>query len=158
MKRLVYLALFCLPFLGQAQSFEIPDYKQAEDFEAHTDDVLKAIGWLKENPLDHPERKKANAFVLAWAEGSPSVTVELQGYVMPLADENADFLLLFIGSWIEYELQHPEGKKIDKNLNATNGILDYYEKFEVKKDKDVEKLLKLRKKNKLKPWIQNQLS
>lgn len=157
MKRLVYIALFCLPFLSQAQSFEIPDYKKAEDFEAHTEDVLMAINWLKENPLDHPDRKQANAFVLAWAEGSPSVKVELQGYVMELADENPDFLLLYIGSWIDYELNHPESGKVDKNLAATNGILDYYEKFEANKDKDIEKLIKLKKKEKLEGWIQTKI-
>lgn len=150
----------CLLLCGmvQAQDFTIPAYKTKEDYGTHQANVLKTIEWLKSTPLSHPQRPQANAYLLKWAEGSPTVSITLQSYVMNLADKNPDFLMLWIGGWIEYALLQKEGySKEEANYQAVKTVVDYYMAgHDAQKDARLEKLVKLQEKDKLKEWVAKQ--
>lgn len=159
MKNLFLLPLFLfVPMLLKAQDFIIPDYKTKQDYTTNQDDVLTAIQWLKSNPQDHAKRKEANAYVLKWAEGSPTVSIVLKGYIMNMAEKNPDFLMLFIGGWIQYTLENKESFEVDEaNHQATKTVVEYYIAGNgSKKDAKLEKLVKLHSKGTLKDWVKKQ--
>ena len=159
-KQLILFIIFIFSsFYSFGQNFQIPDYKRAEDFKTYEKDVLKAIDFLLEKPVDHPDRKEANAYVLAWAEGSPSVKVSLNGYVTPLFDRNPDLLMVYIGAWIKHELSDEELTTTTINIKATESLVKYYanDANHLKKDPDVKKLVKKLEKGNLADWVKSQL-
>jgi len=158
--RIIFFALLiCSPFTSLAQEFTIPDYQSGEDYSKQEENLLKVIEWLKTHPTDHPDRTTANAYVMAWATGSPTVSIGITEYVMSLNDGNPQYLLLFIGGWIEYALNNKDDySEFEANYAAVNTIVAYYSKdIYAEKDKDLDKLVKLNKKGKLKDWVQKQL-
>ncbi|EMR03463.1 Ntn hydrolase family protein [Cesiribacter andamanensis] len=158
MKKLLLLPLLFISFLLQAQNFNIPAYKTKEDYAIHEAQVLQAIEWLRTAPLSHASRPQANAYVLKWAEGSPTVSVVVNSYVMGLAEQNPDFLMLWIGGWIEYALQNKETySEAEANHQAVKAVIAYYMAGnDVKKDPKLDKLVKQHQKGKLQAWVAKQ--
>jgi hypothetical protein len=159
MKTLLLLPLFLLiALMVQAQDFNIPKYKNKEDYSTHQADVLQAIQWLKTHPLDHAQRKQANAYVMKWAEGSPSVKVVLRGYVLSLSEKNPDFLMLWIAGWVEYALENTDSYSEDEaNHQAVKTVVEYYMAGHgAKKDNKLDKLVKQHSKGELKEWVAKQ--
>lgn len=145
-------------FAQESLSFEIPEFKCDKDYAAFHDEALSYIEWLENNPIDHEKRNAANKILLVWLEGTPTVTVCIQFYLTDYIEKNSEFLMLFMAGWAEYVIQNPEqGENVlQGNLAGINNVLDFYKKgksFGVKKDKNIEKLLKKRKDGKLKKFI-----
>lgn len=159
MRKLVLLPLFLLlSLMVQAQDFTIPNYKTKEDYSTYQAELLQAIHWLKTNPQTHAQRPQANAYVLKWAEGSPTVSIVLRGYVMSLAEKNPDFLMLWIGGWIEYALNNKDSySEAEANHQAVQAVVAYYMgNYGSIKDPKLDKLVKLQNKDKLKEWVAKQ--
>lgn len=147
-----------------AQSFEVPKpttLQKAGDYDQHRETFLQAVDWLLKKDIDAPGRDKVNAFGLAWISGSSDFTITLERYILDLTDTNPDLMMVFLGRWGQFAIQHPAEKDnaYQCNFLATNALLDFYESSpKVKKDKDVDKLIKLREKEKLQVWLQKQMS
>lgn len=165
MKKILFLSIFSLSFLFlQAQDFQLPeDYtlEEKEDYSKYEADVLKAIDWLKDNPVneDKAYRKKVNAFVLKWAMGSPTVSIMIRPNVVPYSD-NSDLLLTFLGGWVKYSIENNHSKDDDACAYAgTLHVLEFYKKNkkEIGKQKDLEKFIKKESKGKLEKYIARQM-
>jgi len=92
--------------------------------------------------------------------GSPKVSVELNGFVTDLTDKNSDLLLIYLGGGTRFFLQNPaqSGDKFEIAKAALATVLNVYEKGKgVKKDKDLDHLLDLRKKGELDTWLKEKL-
>ena len=76
------------------ETLENAELKETEDFVKIDSLILKLINWLGNHHLDHKDRIKANSIFMKWMTGSPSVTVNLDNYLMSYTKKNGDFLLL----------------------------------------------------------------
>jgi len=140
------------------ETLENAELKETEDFVKIDSLILKLINWLGNHHLDHKDRIKANSIFMKWMTGSPSVTVNLDNYLMSYTKKNGDFLLLYMAGWSKYVLENPDKKEdtFGGRMAGVNYFLDYYEKGKdsgVKKDRKVVKLLKKRKAGKLEKFI-----
>lgn len=168
MKKYYFLLSFLMVLLcagySVAQSFEVPqryEFTGKEDYARYHDQIIAAAVWLENTPLrEEPEkRQQVNAFVFQWLSGSPEVSVELQEYVLTFSEKNPQLLLVFLGGWIRYQLEHPaEKEKMKFHTAGIESVLRAYEKGGARRDKNVEKLLKFRNKGKLEGWLRKRMS
>jgi hypothetical protein len=132
--------------------------KTKEDFAKYETKVIEDINWLINTPLnqDKQTRKDKNAFLIKWITGSPTVSIELVSGIVPL--ECAECLLSFMSGWTKYSLENDYSKnKIDCALAGAEYAIKFYEKnkFELGKNADMDKLIKLKNKRKLKKYIES---
>jgi hypothetical protein len=158
MHNLILVFLFLFSFSIKAQDFITPNYETKQDYIDRKDKVLEACDWLISNSLFDNKRQEVNTYLLTWVEGSPMVKVKLTEYVLKLTDKNPEFLLVFISGWVKATLQEKKTTSYELNNFATNTILDFYQTDKTaRRDADIEKLLKLKKKNKLEEWLREQI-
>ena len=155
-------------FIGSslvAQAFTIPDYqfKTKADYREHHAHILQCIEWLESTPYREQilQRQDAHSYLLAWLEGTPDVTVELQGYVVDLTKKNPELLILFFGGWIRYSLNHPDHQKgiIMNHVEGLESLVSFYKKnvgAELKKNNKLEKLVKMSP-NQRQKWVADQI-
>jgi len=154
--------LICLLFVSAnllAQEVEIPkdlELKDAKDYKKTEQLVLNAIEWLMKTPIsENPsKRKEINAFLIKWMSGSPTVSIELVSGIIPL--DCADCLLAFMSGWTKYSLENDYSKnKVECAISGVENAIEFYKKnkLHLGRNSDMEKLLKLQKKGKLKKYI-----
>ncbi len=97
--------------------------------------------------------------LLAWISNSPTVTVELNEKMMPFTKKNAELLMTYLGGWTKYSLENAYSKDIAKgSLAGIQAAIRMYKKGNgLKKDKSMEKLIKLDDKKELEQWVVKQL-
>lgn len=166
MKRTIIFLTVCLSAAwAQAQDFNVPEnYKleKAEDYAPYEDDVIACFDWLMQTPIDEEagKRKEANAFLLKWVMGSPTVSIGIDGEIVSFAD-NGELLLIFIGGWTKYALQNKdEVNALSGNLAGIEAVLAFYKanRLQLGKIKAVEKYQKLKEKGELEQHLSNKLS
>src|SRR6478735_4426915 len=146
-----------------AQEFEVPkniSLKTNEDFAKYEKDVIACCKWLQATPLNQEvsKRKEAYAFLLSWGSGAPNVTIEISPKVVKFSEDNTDLLMMFISGWARFALENPADNK-DKhkgNLAGIKSVTAFYKanlKNGMKKNKEVEKLVKLEAEGKLEAWV-----
>lgn len=133
-----------------------------EDYINFQDEVLLYIDWLENNPLKRKHRKEMNAVFLKWIIGTPSLDIVLHGYEMEYTKKNEGLLTIFMTGYSKYVIENPQEKsnQLAGHLAGINALLDYYskgKKMKVRKDKKVEKLLKIREIGQLEEYISRQL-
>jgi hypothetical protein len=159
------IAFMLISFIAKSQEFEVPkDFnpKTKEDYVATEKDVIACADWLENSPLDQAESKRieANAFLMKWLTGSPTVTVSLDADILlKSTDKNPHLLMIFLGGWTRYSLQNNYSKDVHKG---------YYEGFKsvitvakkgvgLKKDKDLDKMVEIYDKGELEKWVQENI-
>jgi len=163
MKNLQYpLLLLCFSLKVIAQDFEVPkDYKfeKAEDYKSYQEDVISCINWLEKTAVNDQEskRKEASKFLLVWLTGSPDVRIEIGENIVTFISSSPDLLMIFMGGWTKYSLE--TGKiddKIGGNLAGIEDVIEFYLKNKefLKKDKNIEKYIKMKDKGTLKEYIE----
>ncbi|PCJ96097.1 MAG: hypothetical protein COA50_07910 [Flavobacteriaceae bacterium] len=169
MKSIKLMTLAILVFVCQtafAQDFEIPKNIQLEkesDYAQYEVDVLNGINWLENTPLNEQttKRENANAFVLAWIIGTPSVTIELHTFQVDLTKKNSVLMTTFLGGWAKFALENPSEKNnnIKGNIAGFQSLMKVYAANKgkgIKKDNKVEKLLK-RSPVELEAWVRKEV-
>lgn len=165
----IFIALL-LPILfiqtSFSQEFNIPNnvkLESAEDYTNSETDVLNCITWLENTPVNQQTEKRtlANAYLMQWATGTPTVTIEMQAFQLDLAKKNASLIMTFMGGWIKYAIENPADKKNIQASNTAgiNSLMQVYTSNKengMKKDKRIEKLLKMDKAE-LQNWVAKQL-
>ena len=144
-----------------AQEFEVPknySFKQNDDYTKHEGEILKGIDWLLQTPINtQPEkRKEVNTFIMAWLEGSPTVSVEIKQEIVSFMKPNPDLLMIFMCGWTKYSLETKDyNNKIKGNQKGVEAVIEFYikNKENLKKDKNVEKYIKLKEEGKLEDYI-----
>jgi hypothetical protein len=92
-----------------AKGFEVPQnysFTTEADFRRYEADILECIDYLENAPVDDlsNDRKRINSFILDWLTGVPYVEITIDGSVLDLCNENANFLIIFMGGWTKYAL------------------------------------------------------
>lgn len=144
-----------------SQEYEIPkkyNFLKDEDYTAYENDVLKTIDWLIQTPLNIKKEKRieANRFLMTWLEGSPNVTIEIKQEIVTFVSPNADLLMIFMCGWTKYSLENKDYENTKAgNLKGVEAVIDFYLKNKnyLKKDKNVEKYIKLKESGKLEEYI-----
>jgi len=149
-----------------SQEFSIPNnvtLKSAEDYTKYETDILNCINWLENTPLNKNSEKrlKANAFLMQWVTGTPTVTIEMKSFQLDLTKKNSDLLMNFIGGWVKYSIENPTEKKntLASNITGINSIIKVYSANKdngIKKDKRIEKLIEMSESD-LQKWVVEKL-
>jgi hypothetical protein len=157
MKTFATILFALLTGISMAQELIIPDKfepAKASDYKEYEEEVLICIEWLKDTPMQESRetRKLANAFLLQWISGSPSVQIELREQVMSLVENNPDLLAIYLGGWTQYSLVTPElVPALDGHIKGMEAAVEFYEKNKaaLNRDRGMEKLIKLKEKGKM---------
>lgn len=167
MKRVIGILMLTILALNVfSQEFEVPTnyvFSNQDDYSKYEGDILKAIHWLTNTPIQtQPEkRKEVNAFVMVWLTGCPNVSVEIRTEIVNFMDPNPELLMIFMCGWTQYSLETKEYKnKIMGNQKGIEAVMDFYTKNRgnMKKDKNVEKYIKMKDKGTLEDYIRKNLS
>ncbi|MDO5665390.1 MAG: hypothetical protein Q4G63_09060 [Bacteroidia bacterium] len=162
MKKLfICFVLFAFASSAFTQQFDVPEnYKleKAEDYPRYEQDVINAVDWLVQTPLNQQvdKRKNANAFVLKWLMGSPYTHVEIRPEIVTFLESSPDLLIIFLGGWAKHALQTKKfDDKVEGNLAGLQAAINFYQQNKLPKDKNIEKFIKLDKQQKLLSYIEN---
>ena len=161
----IVASLIVISHFAVGQSFTVPeDYtlKEVSDFTKYEKDVIDCVTWLENTPVDEQKSKRseANKFLIQWASGSPNITISINSNIVNFSDKNPVLLVIFMGGWVKYALENPDYKddEVKCNLAGLRSVIKVYEKGNgMKKDRNVEKLIKLEKKGKLEEWVKQHL-
>ena len=167
MKQLLTLILIFLAagsFQLSAQNFEVPEFfdpNRTTDFRQYNKDIVGAVNWLENTPVDQEteKRKKVNGFLLKWVTGSPDVSISIKSNVITFSERNPELLAIYMGAWTKYAIESGDYKdSIKANLAAIKSVLKVYKANKsMTKDKEVEKLIGLEKKGELEKWEEDQM-
>jgi hypothetical protein len=161
MKRLlIALLLGVFAFGASAQEFQVPkDYvlKKKEDYAKYEQDIVKCVDWLMSTPADKQKnkRKRANAFLMKWANGSPKLSVEIHAEILTFS-KDIDLFMLFIGGWAKYAIENNDYEdSFAGNMAGLNAVMDYYQKNKeiTGKNRKVEKFIKMKEKGELEAYV-----
>lgn len=159
------IALFIGLSASAQKSYNLPmNYKmdKKEDYAKYEQDVIDATEWLVATKTDSAQVKRAliNKFILKWVNGSPTVTVILDYKLMGFFTSN-HYMPIFMGAWSAEHITNKNYKdKVAGNMAGIEAVIKYYQANEgiLKKDKLIEKLIKLKKKGKLKDYVIKQVA
>ncbi|HZX57597.1 MAG TPA: hypothetical protein VFE54_02685 [Mucilaginibacter sp.] len=162
MKKLFFASILCLlatTFIASAQTSPVPEhyvFSAKEDYAKYNDNIIKTIDWLQQSPWSQPldNRKPANAFLMAWLTGTPDVSISIGSSLTKLVDKNPEMLIIFMGGYTKYALQHKNDFNKDlANAAGLRAMIDKYTNDPArKKDSAMEKLIKIDKDGKLDEW------
>jgi hypothetical protein len=141
-------------------NFTVPanyEFNVKEDYAKYEADIITASKWLEEIDLDKDEakRKEVSAFVMKWIIGSPTVSVELNEKIMKLYNKNDKILINYMAAYSAYWLQNKSSATKPAAIKAgLISMMNVYKKdISIKKNKDMDKLIKLTEENKLDEYI-----
>ncbi|WP_430813412.1 hypothetical protein [Carboxylicivirga sp. RSCT41] len=163
MKTIIVTLILTTISLGLfSQNFEVPkNYKleKAEDYAPYEKEVVKCFDWLMKTPVNEQidKRKEANAFLLKWLSGSPTVHIEIKAEIVSFMETSPDLLFVFLGGWAKYSLESQDfDNKKAGSLAGIDSVIEFYTKNKafMPKDKNVEKYVKMKNKGKLKEYIE----
>lgn len=165
MKKISFL-FFSFLFINNlyGQSFQVPanySFTSKEDYTRYEYQVIQAVKWLENTPLDQEsnKRKDVNIFIFKYIEGSPSVSIELQGYVTELSKKNPELLIAFLGGWAKHKLENPTvTDNLKLNVEGVKTVIKIYKLGGAKKDKTIEKLTNLASEKELETWVKSKIS
>jgi hypothetical protein len=166
MKKVLIIFIFSVLSSGLfAQDFEVPKncvMSTSEDFAKYEPDVLKAINWLLNTPLaeQSAKQKEVNGFVIQWLTGTTVVSVEVKTEIVNFIDSNPQYLMIFMCGWTKYALESKDFKnKVTGNIKGIEAVIDFYTKNReaVKKEKNIEKYIKMKENGKLEEFIAKQV-
>ncbi|MCW3789660.1 hypothetical protein [Plebeiibacterium sediminum] len=149
----------------KSQDFEIPkDYilVAKEDYAKYEKDIIACANWMENSPLDKYEAKRidVNTFFMKWLTGSPSVSISLNtDLIVKYTEKNPDLLMIFIAGWTRFSLENNYSKDQQKGyFEGYKSIINVYKKgLGIKRDKNIEQLIKIYDKGELKNWIKENL-
>jgi hypothetical protein len=138
----------------------IPQTK--EEFVRSEKAVINTINWLENTPVDQQTdlRNLRKAQVVAWITKSPTVTIEVNANVVDFFKKNPELLIIFMGGWTRYSLEHAySSDPVQCNRAGIESAIRVYKMgIGMKKDKEMEKLADMETKGTLEQWIKDQLA
>lgn len=147
-----------------SQEFVAPEnysLVKAEDYAPYEAAVLQCIDYLERVPQDEKSQNRVNCtmFLLKWLSGCPYISIEINSYVNDLSNKNPSFIMIFMGGWAKYALEHKDDKnKLNGHVAGLRSVIDVYKAGNgIKKDKKIEKLIKIDDKQGLIDWVKEQI-
>jgi len=161
---LVALVFSSLYSINNAQEFEVPmGYKSdmKDDYKKYEADILKAIEYLENTPLNENinKRSEVKSFLMAWTSGSPGITIILNPYVMDFCKVNKEFLIIFMGGWSKYYLENNyDNDELKGALAGIHSVIKVYKMGKgINEDSEVEDLIEMDDEGKLEEWLQDEI-
>lgn len=158
----VILMFFALAISAQmtfGQDIYVPKkYKleNSSDYRAHAPAVERCLKWLLDTPLhEYPEKRaEANAFVMLWVTGTPTMTIETSSSLMPFIKKNEELFYTFVHALTLHHLQHEEVQS-DSDLEfALIEVIKMYRKSKnLRDDDEMKELRRARRWGRLDKWI-----
>lgn len=150
----------CNSILLAQTKFNVPaNYELVvkEDYAKYEADIIAASKWLEETDLDRDEdkRKEVSAFVMKWIIGSPTVTIDLSEKISKIYGKNTSLLINYMAAYSAYCLQNKSSatKPAATKAGLISMMNAYKKDINIKKSKEMEKLIKLTEENKLEEYI-----
>lgn len=164
MKNLLFFLSFALIFPLQAQNFVMPEYamKTAEDYSKYAKDVMKAMKWIIDTPLnrEYSEQVRINRFVLQWLTGSPQVHLVVRPEVLGNLSAERNFpyapqmTLVYLSGMGIKALEDADADEGDLQLAGAEALLTAYSHIKHEyKSTHLRRMSKLKEKGKLEMWI-----
>ncbi len=163
MKTRTMLAVFVVFLLSTglvlAQEFQVPEnyrFETKEDYARYVPDVLRCIDYLEAAPLDAEGREEANAFLMKWITGSPTVKIQILPYAVHLVQNNKPLLMIYLGAWTKHDILYPEETdSLAGQMAGLESMLMVYSKGEgVEQDETLDDLLEREQDNTLREWLE----
>lgn len=163
MKQITLSLTLSILFLAvKAQSsFELPQrvrMKTAADYTKYEPVVIEAAKWLEETDLNKElsKRKQADAFVAAWVEGSPTISVEITKDLKKLYGKNTQLLYVYMANYAKNFLEdRNNATKLTARKAGLISMMNVYKKgIGVSRSKDMQKLIQITEQNKLDEYVQ----
>lgn len=157
MRYFLLLTLFLFTsFYVQAQSSGIDIPKEIQfptptSYDRAEPTAKACMQWLVDNPIDADpaEHKRLAPYVFRWLDGTDKVSVAIDAELMKLTDKNSRLIMVFLSGWALYQLEHGTANEAAAREAGIAALIASYSAAEEKeKDKDIEKLIRKRKKNK----------
>lgn len=159
-----FVTLFLsLSLLSSAQVFQVPELPTTkEEFIKSEPDLIAASKWLASTAIgnDMDKRTKVNAWVIAWITNSPTVTMEMRSSIIKPFDKNSQLLAVYMAGYSRYCLENNYSKdELKCNVAAMKSVIACCNLGgDIKKDKNLTKLLDADKEGKLEDWVKEALA
>lgn len=168
MKHLIFTGLFafllCSLAIAQPQRFVVPqDYvlNDAGDFETYERDIILFANWYEGTPLDRePDRREKSVdFFEKWMAGNQKFKIDVDSSIVTFWEKNPGLVVAYRAGWARMLIKSPDriDDALSGNLAGLISAMNLYKIGGVKKDKEMEKLIKLVKKNQLSTWVGDKL-
>jgi len=168
MKKLILITLYLFPFsFSSAQSTDIQhdyDFKVNNDYENYDNTIVDIADWMISTPIPEEEeqRKKYQTFLMNWAAGHPKVKIILNEWtnVSEIGDKNPVLMIIFIASWAKESVETGNYNDLSPlHIASIIAVTDFYldNRDYLKKDRCIEKYIRLNKKGKLGSWIRKRI-
>lgn len=163
-KTIITLALAFISLIGYAKpDFEIPEiskYETADECRKDNEVAIKTARYYLSAPLpdDILYARQAASYLFKWVEASDEIHLIIGGSRSPYSkcadkDISTQLAFAYFSGCVIYFGEKKEGKHtFDMHYFALTEMLNYYEKHKeiLGSDKEMEKMLKMLKKGKLK--------
>ncbi|MCH8902964.1 MAG: hypothetical protein IIA45_03505 [Bacteroidetes bacterium] len=161
----VIIMLIAIAQIANGQDFKVPknySFEEKEDYAQYEEDILDCIDWLENTPINEERKNRGDAtgFFLAWILGTPDVTIEINSAVLDFDKKNPSLLITFMGGWTRFALENPKRKSdtIKGTLAGVKSVIKVYKRDDgMKKDRKMEKLIKLQEEGELENWVIDKL-
>ena len=161
--------LVCMILLGvgqvSAQTFKLHEnyeFKEARDYVRAEEAVIESIEWLAKTPVNKEveTRKEVSAFVLKWAQGTSKLSLDLGSYTSSFSKKNPEMLVAFISGCARLALYGSDRtiSKLEMNKAGVDEVIKVYQLGGAKKDKNIEKLISMKKDGGLDEWLQKRIN
>lgn len=159
---LICLILLLVGFstLKAQTSFEVPqnvELNTANDYAKYEQSIIDAAKWLEATDLnkEKEKRQEVNGFVLKWVSGSPTITVEIAEPLGKIYGKNIQLMAIYLASYARNFIENKNSAtKFSARKEALISMMNVYKKgIDIKKSKEMDKLIKLTDENKLDDYI-----
>ncbi|HVS98197.1 MAG TPA: hypothetical protein VHE54_16995 [Puia sp.] len=137
----------------------LPTTKEA--FTASEPRVLNTINFLETTPIDKQgDEWRAQAKLLTdWLTNAPEVTIDINARTTPFIKKNPELLFVFMAGWTRYVLQNGYSKDpVQGNVAGIRSAIKVYKAANgLKKDKEMDRLIKVDENGGLEAWVVEQL-
>ncbi len=140
---------------------KVINFESEADFRRTEHTLVKHYEFILNNPAEEGTTDRLNScqYILDWVSTCPYITVQVTQKLVPYMTYG-ESLIVFMGGWAKYCIEGGDcSEKWKGCLAATRDVLDYYfaNKEELGKNKDLEKMAKRNKKNKLEQYIRDNI-
>lgn len=140
---------------------KVINFESEADFKRTEKTLVKHYEFILNNPAEEGTTDRLNScqYILDWVSTCPYITVQVTQKLVPYMTYG-ESLIVFMGGWANYCINGGDcSEKWKGCLAATRDVLDYYQanKEELGKNKDLEKMLRRNKKNKLEQYIRDNI-
>jgi hypothetical protein len=125
-------------------------------------EFVEQYNWLVETPIhqDEQRRKEVTASLANWIAENPQLDIELDPKLIKFSETTPELLIIFMGGWAKYAIENDDyDNKLEGNMAGLESVIGFYERNGeyMDKDKNVEKLMKLQDKGKLKRRVEKKM-